>query len=169
MVIRVSSAESHSCKGRFLLTQNYWQVTVWVDKKWLRLPPSYQIIKDDSLVRKQNLVTIFLSDCLSQVKDKCVNQDGLKACFEAFCRCCIFKLLTCSEKINFFHFCLSKWLVINSKTFFYLHLLVGLGHLKDYSDQHFTAYSYLHLDCVQSWNQALWIVSHSLLVDLLAW
>ncbi|XP_059171431.1 DNA helicase B-like [Physella acuta] len=86
VVIKVSSAKSLSCKGRFLLTQSYWHVTVWVEKKYLRLPPSYQIIKDDSLVRQQNLVTIFLSDCLSQVKDKSVDKDGLKACFEAFCR-----------------------------------------------------------------------------------
>ncbi|XP_005097102.2 uncharacterized protein LOC101855638 [Aplysia californica] len=82
LVIESWDKKHHKCRGRFPLTQIYWTVKAKMSKGWLRSAPVYSI-RTSGVVSKNNMVMLFLDDCLKKASKDIRN--GTKACFDAFC------------------------------------------------------------------------------------
>ncbi|GFO01670.1 helicase (DNA) b [Plakobranchus ocellatus] len=82
--LKDTAGKKHVCHGRFLMTQPYWEVTVKMNRTYLRSAPVY-CLKSDWGAKSMNMVNIFLSDCLKALKKDDL-ENGTKACFESFCR-----------------------------------------------------------------------------------
>ncbi|RUS75772.1 hypothetical protein EGW08_016458 [Elysia chlorotica] len=67
------------------MTETYWEVTVRMNRTFLRSAPVYSLRTDLDTIRSKNMVAIFLSDCL-QVCNDATKQNGTLACFEHYCR-----------------------------------------------------------------------------------